>query len=604
MSIKLKKLVVKGENRPTKEIDFKLENTLIQGSSDTGKSYILNCVYYCLGGTDIPEDIGYSNGYTVFILTFSLNSKIYSIIRNYAFTTNCICEGEIYEEKPQKKLVIDKNFNDFFISNLGISDNKILVKSGKLGNITLSNLKHFSFFYEDKTLAKDFFISQKDKTKLIERRSLFSFLISNQDDKNLELSTSNDEKLRLDGKISVYKNELSSLKEWYTLNNFDIQTPIDSINEELFVLETLIESKMDLKISNQKTINELNLNLNKLRNNKDTCQLEINKLIENITNFHTLNQKYDSDKERLISILNAHLVFDNFLDHNCPICNSIIQENSLEKIEIIKDSIEYEIKKINVLQTELKNLIPDLEEELFTEELNLALIDEEINNNLSQQFQVKAAADLQELKDLTNRKNILENSIIVSEKIVNMDKLINSSLLIKNKRVKVVRELSTHYDKITTKCSDLLGLWGVAGINSLYISNEEMDLMINQRSRKSFGKGKRAIFLTAFAISLMQYSLETGSHHLGFLIIDSPLVTHKDPKHGIQSLDNNDDLDMEINDYTNISVAQKFYKWLTNYNGVGQIIIIENDAPNLDYMSNFNYIEFTGNEQFGRRGFY
>ncbi|SPL72022.1 hypothetical protein KPC_3200 [Acinetobacter stercoris] len=122
-----------------------------------------------------------------------------------------------------------------------------------------------------------------------------------------------------------------------------------------------------------------------------------------------------------------------------------------------------------------------------------------------------------------------------------------------------------------------------------------MDLKINHRERISYGKGKRAIYLTAYAIAIMQYALNQNYPHLGFLIIDSPLVTHKDPKN---KKDESEDA------YIQQSVADKFYIWLSKNQHKGQIIVIENDIPPKDIHNKINYIEFSGTTDYGRYGFY
>ena len=604
MNIRLIKLSVQGQNKKPREINFFEKNTLIQGSSDTGKSYILSAIYYCLGGTDIPKNVGYSAGYTTFILTLNLDNNIYTVVRDYAFSISNIYTGEFYEIEPPIENLISKKINDFFINALNLNKFKIVTKSGKLGNITLSNLKYFSFFDEDKTLSSDFFLPKKEKIKITERQSLFSFILTGQDDKNLDLSTPKDEKLRIDGKITVYNAELEMLNEWYKVNNIDKSLNIDDISEKISFLDNELEARLDIKIVNQDAINTLNSELKLLRIDLNQNQNIIDKINENISNFEILDKKYNSDKERLVSILNTHLVFDKFADHNCPLCDSIMHVDTAEESEDFIKSIEFEISKINLLQNNLKELIPDLKKELYISNEYKQQLKNKIENNLQAQLEIKDNTNLNDFINLTNKKNLLENSINFSERIRDINTLIEKNITVKNKSIKVIRNLSTPFNFIAKRCKAILLEWGISNIHNLYISDQEMDLIINQRQRISFGKGKRALFLTAFAISIMEYSLEEDMGHLGFLIIDSPLVTHKDPKYGAKTIKNEENRKFELENYTEITVAQKFYHWLVTYKGKGQIIIIENDAPEDKYKTMINFIEFTGNDTIGRAGFF
>lgn len=603
MHIKLIKLSVQGQNKTPKDVIFNEKNTLIQGSSDTGKSYILNAIYYCLNGTATPKNVGYSNGYTTFILTFSLGTEIFTVIRDYAFSINKIYKGEHNELDPPKELFISNKINDFLISELGLSQYKIITKSGVISNITLSNLKYFSFFDEDRTLSSDFFISAKENNKSLARKSLISFLLTGQDDKNLELSTPEKEKSLIDGKLSAYSAELCFLNEWYETNKVDKSLSQNDIYEKIEFLDIQLEAELDIQIVDQNLIKKLNKELNSIRYKINHNQNEIDKINDNIISFKILNEKYNSDRERLVSILNTHLVFESFIDHHCPLCDSIMQNTSNENCQNLVSSIDFEIKKIDFLKNELNNLTPNLERELNLFINENSILQAKIDANLEIQFNIKNKINIDNFLNLSNQKNILENSLSISERVKSISRLIEENTTKKNKKIKVIRDLSEPFNTISNRCKALLKEWGLTDINNLYIASDEIDLTINQRQRISFGKGKRAIFLTAFAIAIMEYSIQKSIPHLGFIIIDSPLVTHKDPKYGVTKL-TQEELKIEIESYMNEKVTQKFYKWLVEYKGHGQIVIIENDAPNEELKDQINFIEFTGNSKLGRSGFF
>ena len=57
------KISVLGRNKPPAEINLTKGLNVIYGPSDTGKSYILECLNYVLGGKDEPKHIPQSEGY-------------------------------------------------------------------------------------------------------------------------------------------------------------------------------------------------------------------------------------------------------------------------------------------------------------------------------------------------------------------------------------------------------------------------------------------------------------------------------------------------------------------------------------------------------------
>jgi hypothetical protein len=83
---------------------------------------------------------------------------------------------------------------------------------------------------------------------------------------------------------------------------------------------------------------------------------------------------------------------------------------------------------------------------------------------------------------------------------------------------------------------------------------------------------------------------------LGLTIIDSPVVTYKDPKHAKNA---------EKEDLLDESVKDRFYAWLASRKELGQIIILENEEPNAETLPKLSYTEFVGpGNTTGRGGFF
>ena len=174
-------------------------------------------------------------------------------------------------------------------------------------------------------------------------------------------------------------------------------------------------------------------------------------------------------------------------------------------------------------------------------------------------------------------------------------KLLDAKEKAKRKKQVVDRNLSKSSKEICDKVKYLLDIWKVPDVDQIFFDKDTVDILINQRKRISYGKGKRGILLTALIISLMEHALENGYPHLGFVMIDSPVVTYKDPKHG--SNNPNEALDSNVKD--------SFYKWLVARKGQGQIIIIENEEPDSTIMKSLGNTEFMGyGGATGRKGFF
>lgn len=65
----LQALRVTGHEKPPAAIDFRAGLNVISGSSDTGKSYVLQCINFMLGGSTPPKKIEEAKGYNLVFLT-------------------------------------------------------------------------------------------------------------------------------------------------------------------------------------------------------------------------------------------------------------------------------------------------------------------------------------------------------------------------------------------------------------------------------------------------------------------------------------------------------------------------------------------------------
>jgi hypothetical protein len=122
--------------------------------------------------------------------------------------------------------------------------------------------------------------------------------------------------------------------------------------------------------------------------------------------------------------------------------------------------------------------------------------------------------------------------------------------------------------------------------SSAYFDQSSFDVVINGDTKSTFGKGYRAFLNTVLALSIMKYLSDKGKYASGILIIDSPILSLKEKEDGIAT----------------DTMKEALFQYLLNNMNDGQVIIIENDIPDLDY-SSANVIRFTKDQSTGRYGF-
>src|SRR5687768_8581363 len=110
MTMILKRLVAKGPNKVDAEIIFSSTNCLIRGPSDTGKSYIRDCLWYLLGGDKQPKPIPLDEGYESLVLEISSGNEIYVITRGLRGGSAAI-DGWNSKSLPKRLVPIEDDLN-------------------------------------------------------------------------------------------------------------------------------------------------------------------------------------------------------------------------------------------------------------------------------------------------------------------------------------------------------------------------------------------------------------------------------------------------------------------------------------------------------------
>jgi len=136
---------------------------------------------------------------------------------------------------------------------------------------------------------------------------------------------------------------------------------------------------------------------------------------------------------------------------------------------------------------------------------------------------------------------------------------------------------------------DMFEVCRYEGLSSAHFSIDKFEVFINGMNKgTSHGKGYRAFINTVLALAFRKYLHDTGVYKTGLFVVDSPLLTLKQ---GV------DDLAPE-------SMKAALFRHLLENQSEGQVIVIENDIPELDYEANgVKPIVFTGGKKPGRYGF-
>jgi len=111
------------------------------------------------------------------------------------------------------------------------------------------------------------------------------------------------------------------------------------------------------------------------------------------------------------------------------------------------------------------------------------------------------------------------------------------------------------------------------------------DVIIDGKTKYSYGKGYRAFLNTIVAFTFMRYLSEHGKYTPGLLSIDSPILSLKEPGE----------------EKASDTMKAALFHYFIEHQNCCQLIILENNIPDIDY-GKTNIVQFTKDPDTGRIG--
>lgn len=575
-----KELRLTGQNKEDAIITFKPGLNVISGPSDTGKTFIFDCIDFMLGSSKELRNIPQLKGYTNIFLEIESNNQTYtleSVITNkntYKLYRSKISNLNTEPEILKRKFEANSNDNiSSFLLNLNNLNNKKIRKNanGDTVNLSYRNVAKFSFIDEERIITNKSPIISNSFNDTVEL-NLLRFFLTGIDDSNIQKKISTQEIQKRKGKIDL-------LYEFINNSQLDSNINITEIDEQL----EKVENSLNNFTQNFNRIKKEYLSLEKEYKDKNIVFLDFQKKYDELGELqkrsYILEQQYLSDISRLKSTIESGLFMSETNISSCPTCKQAVDAEQLDVNQIIS-SCESEIQKINSLLRELKISQELIIAEYNEVESNISKINLEIEDvriKLEEGIGSELDKTLETLSVLNNKKSqligirdIIKKKESFSQSIKELESSIPSG--------------KTNYpsltaDNLTKLCSKMSEILKDIGENKDVKYNKEIfDFEIGDSFRGSYGKGYRAIYYAVYIIALHEI-MEDKSYNIGVPVLDSPLVTYKSPKADGEGIE--------------VNLALNFYRYLTKSN-IKQTIIIENEEPPIDILDKINHIKFKG----------
>jgi uncharacterized Zn finger protein (UPF0148 family) len=595
----LRSLQLRGASLESR-VDFGRGLTVVSGPSDTGKTFMLECIDYVFGAGNPPKEIPETRGYTeVAVELVGANGEDILLTRLLSGGTKVLATVDGFEESLNAKhsAGTDKSVSQLLLGHCGLKGRRVRTNAhGKTRELSFRDVGRFAIISEESIISQRTPVESGQNTKKTVERSTFRVLVDGEDDTSVvQLPAAKDLKQQREGKTQVLRELLARLDA--EVASHDDYPAADSGPELLAAVEASIARELE----KLQSIRADASNLESRR--RDTWAIwkglraELELAAELHLRFVLLGDQYRSDLERLRGTNEAGILLSELTEERCPICGSSVEHHNrdhsdaLVDLEAVAVASRSEADKISLLLAELIDTINTSSvrvDRLSTEKRQAQGRLDQIDSELSDRYQPRIDGALAELQSLRGRQQELRELNQLQKQRRDLQQRLVAPIAPSNgSSGDFAQTRPDSLENLALECESLLRSWNFPNLERVVWDGEDFDLLVDGKKRKSFGKGVRALTYAAFSLGLLRHSEKRGLGHPGFVILDSPLVVYREPE--------------SDEDGEQYRVKASFYRSVARQFAASQVIVFENEEPPSD-VDDLTHVTFTHSGN-GRRGF-
>jgi hypothetical protein len=564
----LRRLALIGPGKAPAEVTFTRGLNVIAGPSDSGKSFIAQCLDYGLGGGAAPKEIPEAEGYSSVILEIEANSdqRVYSLERSLrGGEVLCKADGE-----PDRVLAAkhqagkEETVSQFLLDLSGLGTKKVRInEQGKTRPLSFRDIARLVIVDEETVIKEDSPVLSGQFTSKTVESGVFRLLLTGTDDSSI--IAKEDPKVakgRQAGKVELLEGLLKATRE--RLAELGEVSTISEERDRLTRIEASIQTALVERNAAQASVMPLQTKRSTSWTALKAVESKLAVLSELQTRFDLLEQQYESDLRRLEADVSqackAEAAKTSKLLQDLQTTRAA-NASEIEQLQATRDSRQAEFDAISL---ELKGLMEQL---------------------------VDVAS--KKVDELRARAETCRKSIEHLERIQELEELLEEANKPKKKQktdVAGAAVSTAQADPFSREVEALLKAWQFPDLDRVSFSENDQDVVISGRARKSHGKGVRAITRAAFHLALLRLCIEDERPFPNFVLIDSPLLVYEEPDAGESTFPQD--------------IKKRFWESVKTSFTDAQVIIIENShqLPGDGTLDGVKVELFTGNDQ-GRRGF-
>jgi hypothetical protein len=600
--LRLRYLSYHGPNRDPAIVPLGAGLNVIYGASNTGKSFIVDTLDFMLGGKgplrDIPERVGYN---MVMLAVEATDSDPFTIARAVEGGPFSVHEGLLHESLPEGEGQVlaeqhndrrDDNLSAFLLEKLGLGHKRIRKnKKGDTQSLSFRNLARLIVVNEEEIIQQRSPLSDGNYSADTANTSVFKLLLTGVDDSSAIAATrSAAEDHNRDGQIAM----LDQLIGEYRKQIKALAGPPKELQDQLARLELTMAEQGGLLSVTEAQFKQATTDRRDVARRIEEARNRLTEITALLERFTLLKAHYKSDLERLEAIAEAGSLFGALAGASCPVCGAESKHHHPEQdcdgnTDSVVLAARAEMAKIETKLSELLETISTLRDEAVSFEKRLPALEARLSE-LSVTIDRTVAPNLKQMRSsyrtLADKSGEVREALSIHRALVDLEqrkaKIEGNDLLDAGPSNVVDVDLSTStVDRFSKLVLEILSQWGFPDIDRVHFDMKVRDLIINGKPRTSYGKGLRAITQSAFTIGLMEYCARFDTPHAGFIVLDSPLLSYREP-------------DSPADDLRSTDLNSRFYAYLAAAHPQRQFIIVENTDPPSEIRANEQSILFSG----------
>lgn len=585
----IKQVTATGKGKKDATMVFTKGLNIVYGLSDTGKTCVLKCIDFLFGSTSPPFDE--STGYTAVKMVVVTPGGQITLERKLGENKIAVSSSdENIESGKYNAKNGDPIISSVWLRLIGIEEEHHIIKNEnfKTKRLTWRTFLHMFLIKEEDVSQEASILLPRLPQENTAFLSSLLFLMTDKDfsefDEREEKRIKEARKKAVEKYINKELSELAERREnlnetLAAIATVDIEATVKGIVDALAETDERISREVE---RSRQLLGEILSARERLA--------ESNLLY---SRYQSLRSQYTADIKRLSFIVDGEANIDAVphLD-KCPFCDGEIPAHDhASYVEASRGELARIMSQFDGLSEAERDVLRERKAiEVEIANLTSKKVDVEalINNELkpkSLEF-TQMLTDYRAVIRLRNEMDVIERFASErSTELRSMQTEDETEIKFKPKDYfgsEFLETVDKYLVDILTECK-------YEGLLTAQFLLETFDVAINgKRKATTRGKGYRAFLNTTLALVIRKYLADKGAYTPGLLIVDSPLIPLK----------------QGVDDKAPESMRTALFRYLLDHQSDGQVIIIENDVPPLDYVAGGATVHyFTKGKLEGRYGF-